>query len=523
MAGDVALELKALTGEFIAKMREAGNEVEHLQKKGASSLDKLASVGKAAFLGIVTSGAAVAAMSVHLADDFEKSHARLVGAITNAGGNFDEFSKRIGDTESKMEAFGHTNADVESALAPLVNATHDTSKALGEMQLAADIAAGRNISLSDATAILTKVATGHVALLGRLGINTKDATGKTIDQTEAVKRLSAMYGGDAQRTAETFAGKTEALKTRLEDVGKNIGMALIPILEQLASTVESVISWFQKHSDVALALAAVIGGALTGAIAAWTIQLIDSAAKSVGAFASWVAGFGAVDAAEATTVAESEVAGPAITAALGPIGILLAGLGVAAYELYKHWDTVWGFIKNVAGDAWHWMDSNVIQPIEGAFTDVEHFAQHLFNIWNSVWVGLAHALQWAWDHTLGPILNTIEGAIGRITHALGSLSGAFNMGAPSSTSLLQQLQNQGANIQIPGHAMGGPVAAGSLSWVGENGPELFVPGTSGAIVPNHALGGMTLNQTNNYYGTQGHPDQVAKDTAWRLRVGALAT
>ena len=40
-----------------------------------------------------------------------------------------------------------------------------------------------------------------------------------------------------------------------------------------------------------------------------------------------------------------------------------------------------------------------------------------------------------------------------------------------------------------GRAMGGPVAGGSSYLVGERGPELFTPGTSGNITPNHAMGG----------------------------------
>jgi phage-related minor tail protein len=40
-----------------------------------------------------------------------------------------------------------------------------------------------------------------------------------------------------------------------------------------------------------------------------------------------------------------------------------------------------------------------------------------------------------------------------------------------------------------GKATGGAVSAGTAYLVGEKGPELFVPNTSGGIVPNHALGG----------------------------------
>jgi len=41
---------------------------------------------------------------------------------------------------------------------------------------------------------------------------------------------------------------------------------------------------------------------------------------------------------------------------------------------------------------------------------------------------------------------------------------------------------------LPGKAAGGSVMAGSPYMVGERGPELFVPGRSGTIVPNSALG-----------------------------------
>lgn len=47
-------------------------------------------------------------------------------------------------------------------------------------------------------------------------------------------------------------------------------------------------------------------------------------------------------------------------------------------------------------------------------------------------------------------------------------------------------------------ATGGPVSAGRPYIVGERGPELFVPGSSGGIVPNHAMmGGMTVAPVYN--------------------------
>jgi hypothetical protein len=45
---------------------------------------------------------------------------------------------------------------------------------------------------------------------------------------------------------------------------------------------------------------------------------------------------------------------------------------------------------------------------------------------------------------------------------------------------------------LPGKALGGAVGAGRPYMVGERGPELFVPGAQGNIVPNNAMGGSNI-------------------------------
>jgi hypothetical protein len=71
-----------------------------------------------------------------------------------------------------------------------------------------------------------------------------------------------------------------------------------------------------------------------------------------------------------------------------------------------------------------------------------------------------------------------------------------------------------------GMASGGPVSAGSTYTVGERGPELFVPSTSGTIIPN---GGTTNSAvTNNFYinGTGADVARVVTAELTRLmRVG----
>jgi hypothetical protein len=72
---------------------------------------------------------------------------------------------------------------------------------------------------------------------------------------------------------------------------------------------------------------------------------------------------------------------------------------------------------------------------------------------------------------------------------MGGGGGQFSFGAGGYTGM------------GPFMAKGGPVSANSPYIVGEKGPELFMPGSSGSIVPNNKLGGgsdgVTINQTIN--------------------------
>jgi hypothetical protein len=75
---------------------------------------------------------------------------------------------------------------------------------------------------------------------------------------------------------------------------------------------------------------------------------------------------------------------------------------------------------------------------------------------------------------------------------MGGLSSAFG------GSSLGDIRGPGGSTSIPfggPRALGGPVEAGSAYLVGEQGPELFMPGQSGRIIPNGQTGSTVVNQT----------------------------
>jgi protein-disulfide isomerase-like protein with CxxC motif len=89
---------------------------------------------------------------------------------------------------------------------------------------------------------------------------------------------------------------------------------------------------------------------------------------------------------------------------------------------------------------------------------------------------------------------------------------------------LADLGDGGGGGKIPNppmkeKAVGGPVNAGELYLVGERGPELFVPGASGNIIPNHRLDFMA--PTGNGYGaglTPAAPQAAPTSGAGGLRI-----
>ena len=65
-------------------------------------------------------------------------------------------------------------------------------------------------------------------------------------------------------------------------------------------------------------------------------------------------------------------------------------------------------------------------------------------------------------------------------------------------------------------ALGGPVSSGRSYLVGERGPELFVPGAQGNIVPNNAMGSTSIVVNVDASGTEVQGNQGSADQLGRL-------
>ena len=95
---------------------------------------------------------------------------------------------------------------------------------------------------------------------------------------------------------------------------------------------------------------------------------------------------------------------------------------------------------------------------------------------------------------IAPLLRSFGSSFAPAPSGIG-YGEAFSAGDIFKPGALDNLKNIpfGEGTVLQGRAMGGPVSAGSPYLVGEKGPELFIPNSSGNIAPNSSLGGVVVN------------------------------
>ena len=80
---------------------------------------------------------------------------------------------------------------------------------------------------------------------------------------------------------QNFNQQLDQARTTVADLGIRFGLFLIPKLQEAAKDTSEVVSWFEQHKTVAEALAGVIGGTLSVAVGAFTINKIAGLVKGV--------------------------------------------------------------------------------------------------------------------------------------------------------------------------------------------------------------------------------------------------
>ena len=233
------LALLAETKDFTKGLDKAEKNTKTFSKKLSNALKKSA-VAFAA-LGAAAGAAAIkfGTDAVKAAIEDEQSQVKLAQALRNSTKATDAQIKSTEKYITKAQnATGVTDIELRQALGNLVRATGDVTKAQELNNLALDIAAATGKNLDTVTQALSKAYQGQTGALTRLDPSITAVIKSGGDADEIFAALTNTFGGAAAANAETFAGRMELIKRRVEDAQEAIGFALLPKLEDLSKFIQ---------------------------------------------------------------------------------------------------------------------------------------------------------------------------------------------------------------------------------------------------------------------------------------------
>jgi hypothetical protein len=386
-------------------------------------------------------------------------------------------------TLSAIGTFGNLFRSMKIGLTP----SRDMSKSL--VTLAADMASFNNASPEDVLLAIRAGLVGEVEPLRKFGINLNDArlreealrlglVKSTKEVLPAAVKAQAAYSlimkdsslaqGDFARTSSSLANQQRIAGAVVEDSFAKIGAAIVPVAAKILPILVSAIAdvatwindklipavsgWYERNKPLVNQIISFVGGAL-----ATFIAVAGQVASAIGGVIAKVQKWLSENRPLVTMVTNF---------ASAVLGTLITVLGRVASVI----GTVIGFLVRL-------------------FDKVTANKQVMDILRRSV--GFVANVMGVVARAIGKAVDALVALVRWTKEAIQWLS-KLNLITPNRT---------GAGPNAPYHpqynpggqrAKGGPVSAGGMYLVGEKGPEMFRPSTSGTIIPNNAMGGGTV-------------------------------
>jgi hypothetical protein len=228
-------------------MKKVGKESDSLGKQ-------FAKMGKVAAAGLAVAGVAAAKFAydaTKAAAEDQKSQKQLALALKNTAKATNAQVKQSEDFISKLQmTYGIADDKLRPALANLARGTGSLTESQDLLGLAMNVSAGTGKDLEAVSMALVKAHNGNLGALKRLGIPLSDNIVKTKDFDAATKVLAKTFGGAAKTNADTFSGKLAIMQQHLNESKEQIGVALMPVIQKFADYVlETVVPNVQGFVD----------------------------------------------------------------------------------------------------------------------------------------------------------------------------------------------------------------------------------------------------------------------------------
>jgi len=278
-AANVMIKIGANAGNAVAEIgkvnKALGDQMTTSQK--ASMAIRKAAVP--AGLALAALGAAAISCAKAAAED-EAAQVKLAGVLERTAGASDAAVKSTEDYITKLSlATGVADDELRPAMAKLATATGSVTQAQQGLATALDVSAATGKSVDQVSKALAKAYAGNGSALAKLIPGIDEAAVKSGDFAKINKELTRLTGGAAAEAANTAAGQYKIFQLTLQETQEEIGMALLPVLKQLAPILVQAAGFVKDNSDVlvkfAAGIAAVAGAvvAINGILSAWTALL----------------------------------------------------------------------------------------------------------------------------------------------------------------------------------------------------------------------------------------------------------
>ena len=511
IVGDLVARLRADTSQFSAGLGGAERDARGF----GTRLSKIGDMAAGVFGGVMLDRAAMAFGSfmkgafdeateaIKIGKETERVIVSMGGAANVTVGHVEKLSEAISKRTGIDDEAIQSGANLLLTFGNIRNEVGKGNKVFDQAtRLSQDMATVMKTDMRTAALQVGKALNDPIAgltALRRVGVQFTDQQEEQIKamveagdamgaQKVILGELKREFGGAAAAAATPF----EKLQVQFKNMQEELGMKMMPVLVRLSE-------WFLREGIPAIE-----------GFVAWFKANWPEIQK--GFQDAWV------------------VIEPILTNLWDRIkstwAVIEEFVGLVKAIIDGDWSEAWERLKALAGAALDWVwDTALALPAKLAAA-----------LWDAG-VAAAKALFDAWVENIDDMLVWLVGLPQRMVEAIGDIAGRmWDIGVQAGAALWNGIKSQIGNVlelipviggsfgaskitnpaDLPDwydgpRAAGGPVSRGMGYTVGENGPELFVPGASGSIIPNHALGGGGTSIVVNVSGFVGNEAQLADE------------
>lgn len=344
-------DISDINGKFDEVAKQSNKAKEKVVSQWQDAADKVGKLGQKMTTFITLPLVAAGTAAVKMASDLTETLSKTNEVFKESANTVLEWSN---NSIENMGMAQQTALDMASSFGDMGTSMGFTTEEAANMsmqlvQLAADMASFKNISIERANTALTAVYTGETESLKAMGIVMTEAnleqfamaegcktTYKNMSQTEKVMlryryvmAMTTNAQGDFVRTGNSLANQTRKLGENVKQTATSFGKLLEPAITSIVSSLNAAVSWVDNLSDstkrailISAEIVAAIGPvliAITGIIKAIT----------------------AVKAALTLLSANPIVLGiTAVGVALAALGVIVANFATQLDDTYSAYDAV---------------------------------------------------------------------------------------------------------------------------------------------------------------------------------------